>query len=118
MQRRSESRTGQTDKRALRGPLRARPLSRNRSEDLPNPPTPRDYLRGPDWLTYCKDCLHRAYADMEALVDAGYGDTPLIQLRFKCSACRSRNVAGVVTGTRYGMDAASKTLRPPLRRER
>jgi hypothetical protein len=55
---------------------------------------------------------------MEVLVDAGYGDTPLIQLRFKCSTCGSRNVDGVVTGTRYGMDAASMTLRPPLRRER
>jgi hypothetical protein len=55
---------------------------------------------------------------MEVLVDAGYGDVPLIQLRFRCSAYGSSNVAGVVTGTRYGMDAASMTLRPPLRRER
>jgi hypothetical protein len=42
----------------------------------------------------------------------------LIQLQFKCSTCGSRNVDGVVTGTCYGMDAASRTLRPPLRRER
>jgi hypothetical protein len=52
---------------------------------------------------------------MEALVNAGYGDVPLIQLRFRCSDCVNRNVDGIVIGTHHGMDAASKTLRPPLR---
>ena len=85
---------------------------------MSGPPTPRDYLRGPDWQVYCKDCLHKSYADMETLVDAGFGDTPLIELRFVCSACGSRNVDGVCTGTRYGMNAESGTMRPPLRRDR
>ena len=33
---------------------------------------------------------HRRNADLQALIDAGRGDVPLIDLRFRCSNCGSR----------------------------
>lgn len=81
-------------------------------------PTARAYLRGPDLSVYCRACLHRAYADMQALVDVGHGDTPLIQLKFKCSACGSDDIGRVVTGTRYGVNAAAADQRPPPAQDR
>jgi hypothetical protein len=47
---------------------------------------------------WCKGgCQHRAPADLQKLVDAGHGDVPLTQLRFRCSNCGSRRTDWVVT---------------------
>jgi hypothetical protein len=55
------------------------------TDDLP---TPRSTLRaGYRVLVWCKACRHRANADLQRLVDAGRGDTPLIRLRYRCSNC-------------------------------
>ena len=63
---------------------RARPTP---SEDHHGLPTPRSTLRAGylDVLCRCKACRHRAEADLQKLVDEGRGDTPLINLRYRCS---------------------------------
>jgi hypothetical protein len=51
-------------------------------------PTPRSTLRaGLGVLVRRTACRHRDYADLQRLVDAGRGDTPLIRLRYRCSNC-------------------------------
>jgi hypothetical protein len=40
-------------------------------------------------LVWCKSCRHQAAADLVALIDAGRGDVPLVDLRFRCGNCRS-----------------------------
>jgi hypothetical protein len=47
---------------------------------------------------WCKGgCQHQAHADLQALIDAGRGDVPLIHLRFRCSNCSSDRTDFVVT---------------------
>ena len=41
----------------------------------------------------------RRDADLQALIDAGRGDVPLIHLRFRCSNCGSGLTDFVVTAT-------------------
>ena len=56
-------------------------------------PTPHTTLRAGyvEVLVWCKGgCHHQAPADLQALVDAGRGDLPLIHLKFRCSNCGSR----------------------------
>jgi hypothetical protein len=51
-------------------------------------PTPRRTLRGGYCvLVWCKACRHRANADLQALIDSGRGDVPLIELRYRCGNC-------------------------------
>lgn len=70
-----------------------------RHEDSDQPlPTPRMYLHGPDLAITCNACLHSTHADMAALVAAGKGDVPLIELRFRCAKCGSRDTFSAVTG--------------------
>ena len=66
--------------------------------ELPTPrTTPRTgYVRV---LVWCKSCRHRRDADLRALVDAGRGDVPLVELRFRCSNCASTLTDFVVTST-------------------
>jgi hypothetical protein len=40
-------------------------------------------------LVWCKACFHRGPADLQAIVDAGQGDRPLKDLRFRCVNCGS-----------------------------
>ena len=47
-------------------------------------------------LVWCKACHHQAPADLQALIDAGRGDVPLIKLRFRCTVCGSRLTDSVV----------------------
>ena len=58
-------------------------------------PTPRTTTN--DLAVTCNACLRSADADLAALIAAGYGDTPLRNLRFVCSGCgapiRSRSSA-------------------------
>ncbi len=65
-------------------------------------PTPRTTLRAGyvELLVWCKGgCLHRAPADLAALIEGGKGDVPLIHLRFRCSNCGSGLTDFVVTAT-------------------
>ena len=64
------------------------------------PPIPRSTLRTGyvRVLVWCKACRHQADADPQALVDAGKGSVPLVQLRCRCTNCRSRLADFVVTG--------------------
>jgi hypothetical protein len=48
-------------------------------------------------LLTCRSCLRNRHADLEALVADGRGDMPLIELRWRCSNCRSQRVDFVVT---------------------
>ena len=63
-------------------------------------PTPRTTLRARyvSLLVWCKGgCRHQADADLQKLIDAGRGDVPLTQLRFRCSNCGSDRTDFVVT---------------------
>ena len=42
------------------------------------------YVRVP---VFCNSCRHQADADLQAIVESGHGDMPLIELRFRCSQC-------------------------------
>ena len=64
-------------------------------------PTPRTtlrtgYVRVRVW---CKSCRRQRDADLQALVDAGRGDVPLVEMRFRCANCGSRLTDFVVTAT-------------------
>jgi hypothetical protein len=37
----------------------------------------------------CLACRHGANADLQALIDCGRGNAPLIRLRFRCTGCNS-----------------------------
>jgi hypothetical protein len=65
-------------------------------EDLP---TARTTLRARyvDLSLHCRSCLRSRTADMQALIDDGHGDVPLIHLRFRCSYCGHRNIDVQVT---------------------
>ena len=62
-------------------------------------PTPRTTLRARyvRVLVWCKACRHQRDADLQGLVDAGRGDVPLVELRFRCSNCGSGLTDFVVT---------------------
>ena len=63
-------------------------------------PTPRTALRARyvSLLVWCKGgCQHQAHADLQALIDQGKGDVPLIHLKFRCSNCGSDRTDFVVT---------------------
>ena len=48
-------------------------------------------------LVWCKACRRGRDADLQALIDVGRGDVPLIHLRFRCSSCDSRLTDFLVT---------------------
>jgi hypothetical protein len=48
----------------------------------------------------CNGCQHAVEADQPALIAAGWGDVPLVDLRFRCGACGFRNTSVVVSGSR------------------
>jgi uncharacterized protein YlaI len=43
------------------------------------------------WLM-CANCDREAKADLAAIIQKGLDDTPITNLKFKCSACGSRTV--------------------------
>jgi hypothetical protein len=49
------------------------------------------------FLLTCKSCRHQRDADLQALIDAGRGDVPLTELRWKCARCSHRRIDMVVT---------------------
>ena len=78
---------------------RAGPLMAEDPVDAHELPTPHSTLQALYLavLLTCRSCLRNSEADPEALIAAGHGDAPLIQLCWWCSYCRSRRVAFVVT---------------------
>ena len=64
-------------------------------------PTPRSTLqaRHVAVLLSGRSCLRSTHADLQALIAAGHGDAPLVDLRWRCSHCRSRLVDFVVTNS-------------------
>jgi len=51
-------------------------------------------------LVWCKGCHQQKVADLEALIEAGKGDTPLINLRWRCSRCGSTRLTDWVCTSR------------------
>jgi hypothetical protein len=62
-------------------------------------PTPRSALRNGyiRVLVFCNSCRHQADGDLQAIIDAGRGDVPLTELRFRCSQCGTDRTDFVVT---------------------
>jgi hypothetical protein len=60
-------------------------------------PTPRSTLaaRYVRIVLTCRSCLHQVDADLEALIAAGRGDTPLVELRWRCG---HRRINMICTG--------------------
>jgi hypothetical protein len=52
-------------------------------------PTPRSTLaaRYVDLQVKCRSCPRMRNMELQALIDAGKGDVPLVHLRFRCSYC-------------------------------
>jgi hypothetical protein len=70
------------------------------SEAYHEMPTPRTTLAAGflDVVVWCKGgCRHQAAVDLQALIEAGKGDVPLTQLRYRCSSCRSARIDWIVT---------------------
>ena len=44
----------------------------------------------------CLGCKHRGPADLQAIIDAGQGDKPIKDLKFRCAKCGSRRTDFVV----------------------
>jgi hypothetical protein len=63
-----------------------------------NPPTARTTHRAGFLcvLVWCKACHHEAPADLQPIIEAGRGDVPLKDLRFRCTRCGSRLTDSVV----------------------
>jgi hypothetical protein len=55
--------------------------------------TARMYLTARHFYLVCKNCDHTGIPDMESLVARGLGDTPLLDLSYRCSveSCRSHD---------------------------
>jgi hypothetical protein len=45
-----------------------------------------------------QSCFHQAPADLRAIIDAGQGDRPLKDLKFRCARCGSRSTDAVMMG--------------------
>jgi hypothetical protein len=67
----------------------------------------------------CSACRHRANADLQALIDSGRGDAPLIRLRYRCSNCPgdSQFTDWVVTNDYQPQPWRPVTAPPPERKE-
>jgi hypothetical protein len=63
-------------------------------------PTPRSISRtGYRVHVWCKSCRHAKDADLAALIDAGRGDMPSGQMKWRCSNCGSRLTEFIVGGS-------------------
>ncbi len=50
-------------------------------------------------LLACRSCLRQRDADLQHLVDAGRGDIPLVNLRWRCAHCGGRRIDLVASGS-------------------
>jgi hypothetical protein len=48
---------------------------------------------------WCKSCRHAKDADLAALIPAGRGDVPLVQMKWRCGNCGSRLTEFIVGGS-------------------
>ena len=53
------------------------------------------------WVV-CNGCQHAIEPDQRVLIAGGRGDVPVVNLRFRCGACGSRNTSVIVSGSRIG----------------
>src|SRR4029079_19193604 len=63
------------------------------------PPTARTMLPQDSWLCLfvcCRACFHQAPANLQAIIDAGQGDRPVKDLKFRCAKCGSRRTDAVM----------------------
>jgi hypothetical protein len=61
---------------------------------------------------WCKACRHSVDADLDALIRAGKGDIPLVQLRWQCARCRSGMTDFVVSGAHFGPSRSNGSVGP------
>jgi hypothetical protein len=91
-----ERRSGLSPRNSLAGANPRYPATM--SDDLP---TPRSTLRhGGRVRVWCRGCRHTADADLQALIDRGHGDAPLVRLPCRCTACGHAG-HGVVVSNGY-----------------
>jgi hypothetical protein len=48
------------------------------------------------WVRCRAGCLHGGAAELQAIIDAGQGDKPIKDLKFRCAKCGSRRTDFVV----------------------
>lgn len=51
---------------------------------------------------FCADCNHNAEIDLSHIVARGLGAVPLVELKFRCTACGSRSGAPKVNSRAAG----------------
>ena len=66
-------------------------------------PTPKDYAGVHTVHAVCPHCDRWQELDLAAIVTAGQGDVPLIELRLRCSACGRTGHQIKVSGRSYGL---------------
>lgn len=49
-------------------------------------------------FVWCKACHHQGAADLQGIIDAGKGDRPLKDLKFRCAKCGSHMTDSVMMG--------------------
>ena len=65
----------------------------------PDAPTVRTTLAAGAYLAaICRQCHHGAEVDLADLEQRGLGDTKLLALRLRCTACNAADCAIVVSG--------------------
>jgi hypothetical protein len=73
-------------------------------------PTARTMLPNDHWLclfVWCKACHHQAPANLQGIIDAGQGDRPPKDLKFRCAKCGSRSTDAVMMG-KGGVDRGGR----------
>jgi len=50
---------------------------------------------------YCKHCSNKAPLDLAALIRAGHGNTPLLELPLRCSHCGETGHTVLVSGQSF-----------------
>ena len=70
----------------------------NEVSDLP---TARDYKGNHRLVVWCRACRFQRELSFRSLVNDGRGDTPIINLRFRCTHCASRPTDCVVSGSHF-----------------
>jgi hypothetical protein len=68
------------------------------------PPTPHTTVAAHCGVNaYCRHCSNKAPLDLEALIQAGHGDTPLLELPLRCSECRRLGHTVLVSGRQFAV---------------